>query len=394
MKKLIVLLLVNSFFTIANLFAQQTISGSFISNGQTRHYLGAVPDNPEPPLRLVILFGGVNEDAAQMVLRGFNDHLGTNTAVVYPEPFIRQGIFTSGFDNPMDTVTDDYQMVEDLIGHMDAIYDVAVDDICVGGFSNGGMFAYDLVCDFNANNATRKYRFKAFAIVSAAMDSSEVLFGNCPIVNELPMIAFYGTFDSTYYGGVPSYPNGYPSVHMDTVVKFWATTINGCDDSPTVTALPDLVEERWPSTVELIEYDCHICNNTKLYRIVNGGLSWPSGNGWIDNGAVSANLDVDASKLIAEFFECSVSDSINTSALEVEAGNKRVSVFPNPVTDVLSINTTLNINQVEILNAMGKTVFAEKQPNPSISIDDLPSGVYFLRIATDEGISFARIIKE
>jgi len=87
MKSLSIFTLLISISLCSTLSAQQSISGSFFSNGNTRAYLGAIPDNPEPPMRLVILFCGVGETAEQMAQRHFNDYIGNNTMVVYPEPW-------------------------------------------------------------------------------------------------------------------------------------------------------------------------------------------------------------------------------------------------------------------------------------------------------------------
>ena len=75
MKSLYIIALMISGSLCSTLLAQQSISGSFSSNGNTRAYLGAIPDNPEPPMRLVMLFCGVGETAATMAERHFNDSL-------------------------------------------------------------------------------------------------------------------------------------------------------------------------------------------------------------------------------------------------------------------------------------------------------------------------------
>jgi len=146
MKSLSIFTLLTSVSLFSTTFAQQSISGSFSSNGNTRAYLGAIPDNPEPPMRLVILFCGVGEGAEQTAQRHFNDYLGNNTMVVYPEPWS----FTSSFGFEIGSVEDDFQMVEDLIGHINSNYSIDLNDICIGGVSNGGIFTYDLVCEYNS----------------------------------------------------------------------------------------------------------------------------------------------------------------------------------------------------------------------------------------------------
>jgi poly(3-hydroxybutyrate) depolymerase len=71
-----------------------------------------------------------------MAERHFNDYLGTNTMVVYPEPFYFMGAF--GFE--IGSEEDDFLMVEDLINHIDSNYSIDINDICIGGVSNGGVF--------------------------------------------------------------------------------------------------------------------------------------------------------------------------------------------------------------------------------------------------------------
>jgi len=372
-----------------NLSAQQSISGSFSSGAETRSYIGAVPDNPQTPLRLVILFCGVNEDATQMELRGFNNYLGNNTIVVYPEPHSTM----MGFGNSAGV--DDLQMVEDLIADVAANYTINVDDICVGGFSNGGIFTYSLVCDFNSSSSTRSYSFKSFAVVSGAMPDGGTNTTDCPIAGELPMIAFHGTDDLLirYTGGFV-FPINFTAKAADTTINFWATQINGCNTPPTVTALPDSVTEaQAPSTVDRLEYDCNDSVNTVFYRI-NGGLhAWPGGNSAFDIQQ-DRNRDINASKLIAEFFGTTDSVPTSVNANVIDQNNTLLSVFPNPVKDNLSIRAMSEVKHIQILNALGKTDYTEAQPSKTISLGYFSSGIYFLRIETVDDTATVRVVKE
>jgi hypothetical protein len=63
----------------------------------------------------------------------------------------------------------------------------------------------------------------------------------------------------------------------------------------------------------------------------------------------------------------------------------KVEIYPNPVTEGrLTINTTNNIQSVQILNITGKIVFnQEYQPNTSsvnIELDKMEKGIYLVRI--------------
>jgi poly(3-hydroxybutyrate) depolymerase len=394
MKNLSIFSLLISISLCSTLSAQQSISGSFSSNGNTRAYLGAIPDNPEPPMRLVILFCGVGETAEQMAQRHFNDYIGNNTMVVYPEPWF----WLSSFGYEIGSEQDDFQMVEDLIGHINSNYSIDLNDICIGGLSNGGIFTYDLVCEYNSTTSTRPYRFKAFAVVAGGMDASYVNLDHCNIAEEVPLIAFHGTADpAAFYEGNSFYYNGqdtfwYYNAHTEDVVEFWARNINGCDANPSITSLPDLViEPQEPSTVELIEYDCDNCSNTQLYKINNGWHTWPTSDAVNDNLYGGHNQDIIASQLIAEFFECTPSV---VSTTDVHLDLNSVSVYPNPVIDELSIEANGDLRRVELYSPTGKKVLSNGAPDYTISLGHLPSGIYFLSIETDAGTAaMKKIIK-
>lgn len=386
----IFLTLLISVLLCSTLFAQQSISGSFSSNGNTRTYIGAIPNNPQTPLRLVILFCGAFEDAAEMEKRHFNDYLGNNTMVVYPEPYYFMGSFQT------DSVANDFLMVEDLITHISSNHTIDINDICIGGFSSGAIFSYDLVCEFNNSASTRPYAFKAFAVVAGAMDTSEINLNHCPIADEVPLIAFHGTADpSVFYGGNSFYYNGQDTLWAqdaptENVVDFWARTINGCNANPTVTPLPDsIVEPQVPTTVERIEYNCNNCNNTQLYRIVGGLHTWPTSDAAWDNMYGGHNQDIVASKLIADFFECTTT----VSTAEIDFNAPTVSIYPNPFIDNISIETSADVQNVEVYSTTGQKVFGTIAPNDLIYLNDLTSGMYFLRVETDKGTTVKKIIK-
>jgi len=68
-----------------------------------------------------------------------------------------------------------------------------------------------------------------------------------------------------------------------------------------------------------------------------------------------------------------------------------VSVYPNPSSDFLFINNLSEVTEVEIMNTNGQVLATASldQVNNSITVKDLPSGVYFIRI----GNSFSQFTK-
>lgn len=71
------------------------------------------------------------------------------------------------------------------------------------------------------------------------------------------------------------------------------------------------------------------------------------------------------------------------------------SVYPNPVNDILNINSRANVNSITIYNVLGKTIL-ESTPNkisPSIDMSALPSGIYLVKVVIGENSKTIKVIK-
>lgn len=109
-----------------------------------------------------------------------------------------------------------------------------------------------------------------------------------------------------------------------------------------------------------------------------------------DGGSAGANSDI----IGVDTF------SVDRPALATEnfvASN--FSVFPNPATNVVNINSLNNttINQIQITDLNGRvvsTVNANGLSTTQVNIADLASGAYFLKIVTNEGVGTTKIIKK
>ncbi len=74
---------------------------------------------------------------------------------------------------------------------------------------------------------------------------------------------------------------------------------------------------------------------------------------------------------------------------------KTLSVYPNPTTSKLTINTDgVVIENVSIIDITGKTVKTIKQTNNTINVSDLVNGIYFLQVQTKQGLFNSKFIKE
>lgn len=70
-----------------------------------------------------------------------------------------------------------------------------------------------------------------------------------------------------------------------------------------------------------------------------------------------------------------------------------VELFPNPATDILSIKTSVKIEEAEIFDISGKKVNVTLNRN-TVDVRSLPSGSYMIRIKTETGVITKQFIKK
>lgn len=157
----------------------------------------------------------------------------------------------------------------DDVGYIARILDIMRTDFgtdparaYASGMSEGGFMTQRLACQLSD-------RIAAFAAVGATITTR--LAGECSPAVQRPMLFIHGTSDSI----VPW--NGYLGVQsVDAAVSKW-TQINQCPVATAVTQqLPDSTADG--TTVSLTRYPgCAAGAEVRLYRINNGGHTWPGG---------------------------------------------------------------------------------------------------------------------
>lgn len=76
------------------------------------------------------------------------------------------------------------------------------------------------------------------------------------------------------------------------------------------------------------------------------------------------------------------------------SNNNQITIYPNPATSQLTLNTTEQINSVNIIDITGKTVKTIVPNSNTIDVSELVKGIYFLQVQTDKGIANSKFIKE
>ncbi|TVZ52464.1 LamG-like jellyroll fold domain-containing protein [Dokdonia sp. Hel_I_53] len=70
----------------------------------------------------------------------------------------------------------------------------------------------------------------------------------------------------------------------------------------------------------------------------------------------------------------------------------KVSVYPNPVTDILMIDTATPVEKVDVYALSGQKVFSTT--SSQVEMSTLSTGIYFVHITTGQGSSYKRVIKQ
>ncbi len=86
-----------------------------------------------------------------------------------------------------------------------------------------------------------------------------------------------------------------------------------------------------------------------------------------------------------------------TTASVNDYDSKLFTVFPNPVVDILSIEGNAPIDNIEVINQLGQSVITFERSsiiNKTINLNKLNTGIYFIRVKSNDTIETLQIIKQ
>lgn len=151
-----------------------------------------------------------------------------------------------------------------------------------------------------------------------------------------------------------------------------------------------------PDLVDILLY--HVVAGTVLSTdLTNGPVTALSGGTLtvdLTMGVMINNANVTAADLTADNGVVHVIDAVlldPTASLE-EINNLTVSMYPNPASEFITIDSNENGNYV-ILNIMGAVVAEGNVSNNKVSISSLNNGTYFVKFSTESGVYQGRFIK-
>jgi polyhydroxybutyrate depolymerase len=272
-------------FTILN-----RTNGSIQSSRQKRRYLLYVPESYDPskPTPLIIsMHGFIEWPDHQRQISHWNKLADENGfIVVYPMGTglpLRWG--TLSRPGSEDRAQRDVRFISDLIDKLETEYNIDPARIYANGLSNGGGMAFLLACKMAD-------RIAAIGGVAGAYSTP---WSECNPSRPVPAIVFHGDVDLIvpYAGGSVS-RTGFTFPAIADWVAAWANH-NGCASQPVT--LSDRGE------VSGIRYTgCNQNADVEFYTVHGGGHSWPGGKGLPKFIVGHTTQDIDATRMMWDFF--------------------------------------------------------------------------------------------
>ncbi len=191
---------------------------------------------------------------------------------------------------------DDVAYIKALLDNLDQVVNIDKTRVYAAGISNGAAMTHRLACEMAG-------RITAIAPISYGNQYSAV--DSCTPSRSMPVIEFHGTADpfAPYEGGVVNLPFGLSGkvIPIQTTIEDWAAR-NGCSTSSTI-ELADISND--DTTVTKISFNnCRNNADIVLYRINNGGHTWPDGQQYSPPGLIgNVTRDINANELMWEFFQ-------------------------------------------------------------------------------------------
>jgi polyhydroxybutyrate depolymerase len=271
--------------------------------GERRRYVVYVPrslDKSKPAMLVLVLHGGGGTPAAMeqtLTRRGFDQWAERDGAiVVYPQGIDRQ--WNDGRGEAVgNSEVDDVGFFRALVEKLEQEFNIDRKRIFATGISNGGIMSLRLGSELADI-------FAAIAPVTANMPVN--IYNTAKPVQPVSMLLMNGTADPLvpYAGGNVTGPLGRSDrgkvVSTENTVAFWVKH-NHCAQEPKV--VKQAMAENG-TQVERLTYSKGKGNTeVVLYKIHNGGHTWPGGPQYLPERVVGKVChELEATEVIWQFF--------------------------------------------------------------------------------------------
>ena len=371
--------------------AQTTIIRTIQAGGLTREYRLYVPaiytrTTNAVPL-LLNLHGYGSNNLEQENYGDFRPIADTaNFLVVHPNGTV-DGTgkrFWNTF-GPRGTGVDDVAFISTLIDTLARRYRVDLNRVYSTGMSNGGFMSYELACQLGN-------RVAAIASVTGSMTTSRL--AGCTSGRPVPVMEIHGTADLTvpYTGGT-----ALQFVAIPALLDSWVQR-NGCNPTPTVTAVPDINTTDGCTAERSVWADGRNGSAVEHFRIIGGGHTWP---GSIYVVGVT-NQDISASREAWRFLRrYRLATLLPTRGAVATPAAPQLLLLPNPATDLLLLDAGQRLvpEALTVRDALGRRLATAARATPEgrlqLATATWPAGLYHLAVALPGGqVLHQKLVKQ
>lgn len=89
-------------------------------------------------------------------------------------------------------------------------------------------------------------------------------------------------------------------------------------------------------------------------------------------------------------YTTTIQNSLGTNPFEID----NLTIFPNPVKDILQFNTIEKVLKIEVYDITGRILSSNSVDENKVDLSELKTGNYTIKVYTENGITNTKIIKE
>ena len=327
-KFLILFLFVLTIFN--NSYSQIQQNRTMFFDGNNREFIIYIPAIYDGSEAYPLMFsfhggGGTSNDFININdMRSVADTAGF--IAVYPQAAVDPNDGSNAWLHKAPTSHDDVFFIEAIIDTLSNDFFIDNDRVYACGYSEGGIFSYELGCRLND-------RIAAFASVSGSMmvdafRDSYYNLGFCSPVHPTAVMLIPGTNDmsphSTYTGFQPYY------MSADEITTYWSN-YNNTDITPIISQLPNINASDGSTVERRVWEGGDNCVRVEELKVIGGGHDWPG---------VFGNMDISASieiwNFVSKFDINGLIDCNSTSSQEINNFYNKKTLA---ITDMLGRNT-------------------------------------------------------
>ncbi len=230
---------------------------------------------------------------------------------------------------------------------------------------------------------------------NSAIFNPRTFLTSCDSIYALKLQVNYSAYntDTIYKCDDYTWVNGQTYTQSNYTDKVIYTAQNGCDS---IVTLNLTIDKPYNDTIAIFGNLLYVKQENVNYQWINCATNTPI------HGETNRYMELPDSGIFAVILslnDCEyISECFNVNGTSVKNYTTEFSVFPNPVTDQLTILRTSNYNSdanLKIYDITGKLVYTQLINTNSIQVNvqDFNSGVYLLEVRSQNNVEMIKLIK-